>query len=308
MADRVRYRWSVAGITDDDETLITRLRRSGMLLVPRSVEIDYDTHSSIVYPVPDLVGSPVPSGADMRHFLFDEWDLLPLAGTDTSGILEEFLKLVDPVTVQVKHFVERWGPLWICNRHGREHHRCSAPTIIFDNDVISECSWTPRESVEDFQIAAREVRAVLSIAASLTQRQIGRAEDWAAVRATSLDVGPVRERDGMLDTLQMDRIELSGIIGDRLSFHGPSLSFDWNDADNKPALSVNTGFGFLRLVWQQVAQCIAGARDIYTCDGCGVVYIRDGSRRRPKEGCKNYCGKCAETARKRDWARRNRQK
>ena len=73
-------------------------------------------------------------------------------------------------------------------------------------------------------------------------------------------------------------------------------------------LSVNTGFGFMRLVWHQVAQCITGARDIHTCDGCGLVYIRDIGRRRPKQGCRNYCKKCAETARKRDWARRNRQK
>jgi len=308
MMDRIRYRWSAAGITDEDETLITRLRRSGMLLVPRSVEIDYDTHSSIVYPTPDLIDLPVPSGTDMRPFLFDGWDLLPLAGADTSGILEQFLKLVDPMPVQVKRFVETWGPLWVCDRHGREHHKCPAPSIVFDPDVVSDCSWTPRERVEDFQIAAREVSAVLSIAASLVHAQIGKAEDWAAIRATSLDLGPTRKRDGVLDTVQMDRIELSSIIYDRLSFCGPALSFDWNDADTRPTLSINAGFGFPRLVWQQAAQCMAADRDIYTCYGCGAVYIRDSGRRRPKEGCRNYCRKCADTARKRDWARRNKQK
>ena len=137
MVDRVRYRWSAAGITDDDETLITRLRRKGMLLIPRKVEIDYDTHSSIVYPVPDIVDSPVPSGTDMRKFLFDGWDMLSPSGTDTSLILEQFLKLVEPTAVQVKHFVETWGPLWVCDKHGREHRKCPAPSIVFDYGIDS---------------------------------------------------------------------------------------------------------------------------------------------------------------------------
>lgn len=308
MVDRVRYGWSAAGITDDNETLITRLRRSGMLLVPRSVEIDYGEDSGILYCIPNFIGSPVFPGTDMTAFLFEGWDILSLSATDTSTLLEEFIRLADPMAVQVKRFVETWGPLWICDKHGRHSHECPSPSFLFDGPSDSGCSWTPRERIEDFQIAAREVRAVLSIAASLVHDEIGKAEDWAAVGATSLDLGPIRKREGILDTLWVDRYEISNLICDRLSFYGPSLSFDWGDNDSRPVLSVNTGFGFLRLVWLQAAQCIAGARDIYTCDGCGVVYIRDGGRRRPKEGCRNYCGKCAETARKRDWARRNRQK
>lgn len=258
--------------------------------------------------VPDIVDSPVPSGTDMRKFLFEDWDMLSHSGTDTSLILEQFLKLVEASAEQVKRFVETWGPLWVCDKHGREHSKCPAPSMVFDHDIDSDCSWTPRERVEDFQIAAREVKAVLSIAASLMQGKIGKAEDWAAVRATSLDLGPIGKRDGILDKIEIDRIDLSCIICDRLSLHGPSLAFDWGGTDSKPTLSVNTGFGFLRLVWHQVAQCITGARDIYTCDGCGTVYIRDSGRRRPKEGSRNYCLKCAGTARKREWARRNKHK
>lgn len=197
MVDGVRYRWSTAGITDDDETLITRLRRSGMLLVPRSVDIDYGEQSSILYPVPDLAKSVAPSAANMMAFVLKGWDVLSLSTTDTSTLLEEFIKLVDAIPVQVKCFVEMWGPLWVCDKHGRENHKCPAPSFVFDDRFGSDCSWTPRERVEDFQIAAREVSAVLSIAASLMQGKIGDAKDWAAVGAKNLDVGPIRKRDGM---------------------------------------------------------------------------------------------------------------
>ncbi|MHB1000874.1 MAG: hypothetical protein ACYC27_16655 [Armatimonadota bacterium] len=157
-------------------------------------------------------------------------------------------------------------------------------------------------------IAAREVRAVLNIGAALLNGKLRDPVDWAAVRATTLDPVPDLKRDSIFDTVNFQQYDLSCVISDRLSFYGPSLSFGWSDNKGNPGLSVNTGFGFLRLVWFQAAQCIAGVRDIYTCDGCGIVYIRDSSRRRPKNGCRNYCEKCAETARKRDWARRNKNK
>jgi len=308
MVDRIRYRWSAAGITDEDETLITRLRRSGMLLIPQSVEIDYGEETCIVYPLPRFVDSPVASGANMQQFLFEGWDMVPLAGAETSTILEEFLKLIEAPAFQVKLFVEKWGPLWVCDKHGREHHKCPSPSFVFDSRFASECSWTPRERVADFKIAAREVRSILSISASLMRGELGRAEDWAAVGATGLDLGTIRERESDINTVSTDRFYLAEVICDRLSFYGPPLSFDWAGGEDRPTLAVNAGFGFLRLVWLQAAQCITGARDIYTCDGCGTVYIRDSERRRPKVGCRNYCERCADTARKRDWARRNKKK
>ncbi len=305
MTDRIRHRWSAAGITDEDETLITRLQRSGMLLVPRSVEIDYGEPSAIVYPLPEFMDSPVRSGMDVRQFLFEGWDAVSLAESDSSAILEQFLALSDGLAVQVKRFVETWGPMWVCDKHGTNSHYCLGPQFIFDHEPDCGCSWTPRETVDQFQLAAREVAAILSISASLMHGKIGEAKDMAALVAKNLTPGPLPERNGMYDTVEWDRFTVCSIISDRLSFNGPALAFDWQDGDDRPTLSINVGFGFLRLVWLQVAQCIAGARDIYTCDGCGVVYIRDSDRRRPKEGCRNYCEKCADTGRKRDWARRS---
>ena len=90
--------------------------------------------------------------------------------------------------------------------------------------------------------------------------------------------------------------------------NGPGFRLSWSRKHGHPVMVQDTGLGFFRLVWLQIAQSLCGGKGIYECDGCYRYFIAE---RKPPEGRNHFCLACGgkrKRAAKKLWARKNRRK
>jgi predicted RNA-binding Zn-ribbon protein involved in translation (DUF1610 family) len=102
---------------------------------------------------------------------------------------------------------------------------------------------------------------------------------------------PVAQQRGMLATILNQQLAL--LPG------APAWWVTWRDSSTPP-IEFESGWGFIRAVWMQVAQMIPGVKSVYICDDCGRVYRR---KRKAKIGQRQYCPDCGDKGAKRRWWR-----
>ncbi len=162
----------------------------------------------------------------------------------------------------------------------------------------SPCKWRNVEPVDLFLTEARRIEAILETSSRLRQAKRVPAEVWRRG-----EWGGLGELNNHRLDLAMQRWIAAAIVDQRLALlpGAPTLSLQWHRRN--PTLEIESGMGFIRAAWLQVAQLITRVRSLYICDGCGKPYPR---KRQAKKGQRQFCPECGSTAAKRLWWRENR--
>lgn len=285
---------------DENGNPIGHLRGSHYILSPPGIEIvEKDSESMVQYPLPDK-GDYIRAGEHGEEYIYlDFFQALLFIGwkkkENTDGVLEDILRLTNGKEEKVRKFVLKWGPIWKCYKHKSEE--CFAnPTAL-----SSDCLLT--NSIEQFIRLAQTVEAVLKIAEKLRDDKPAPKRLWDNL-ATVLENPNISRHE---EALSVQRLLIGAMINKYISSPcGPGVQIDYVTS-NTPKLTISTGIGFYYAMWIKLAETIAGAKGLDTCDGCGRVYIRH--KRKPQKGRASYCDKCGESGRasKRNYARRLRE-
>jgi hypothetical protein len=244
--------------------ILAQLRASYVMLYWRSTrrnELSEEEKASLLHQASYTIGRSAPS----RRMLTD---FLNLQGASANDVLK---------------YAQHHGVLDICN-HGEPHghHRSCAP------DGWPLEGWT---SFEAWQTTANRHAALLRIAAELRDtNSVGAKEDWAVLFSSVHDEASraalqIVNREHALNMLH-------GLVNDYLRRGEVHPELSRTPGGWKIQLSSNALYPLLGNLAAQLALVVSGAEAIYTCAGCGVLYFRDGERRRPKRGTGNYCDAC----------------
>jgi len=230
---------------------------------------------------------------------------------NTRNLLDEFLKLVNAPPLKIGEFAANWGPLWYCS----VHDNCYFP---ISHTLEDECLWSGEEKIETWQKEARKVKAVLEIASCLKRGDTASSALLSIVDEDSLwserlevirTIYPVEQQkliwNGTFQEQEYvsQHLILSALVNTNLNKFGEISINLGTDGAGGFKLAITPQLGFLPAVWMQVAQLIAHNAGIYTCYGCGRLYLRE--RKAPK-GKNNYCPECRKGGKpKLDWWHRN---
>ena len=198
-------------------------------------------------------------------------------------MLTDFLNLQGASADDVLKYAQQHGVLDICS-HGESHghHRWCAP------EGWPLEGWT---SFETWQMTANRHAALLRIAAELRDtNSVGRRKDWALLFSSVHDEAAsaalqISNREHALNMLQ-------SVVNDYLRRGEVHPELSRTPGGWKIQFSSNALYPLLGNLAAQIAIIVSGAEAIYTCAGCGVLYFREGERRRPKRGTGNYCDGC----------------
>lgn len=263
------------------------------ILVPPKAEI-LTTDSGLdylEYPIPSLWTAPLtPRKADLCRFLEAGWTIRQR----TDGLLDDIHDLIEAPPSRIARFAEKWGPIWLCMKHDECLWNIDCRTQSLAND---QCEWLAMEPLEFFRMTARQITDACKIVDHLLSDKPAPIATWQSLLPYKFPADECLEID-------LQRAFLACAITEKLAIPGgPVLRVNWTDG-TEAELTIETGLGFVRRAWLQVAQLLTGARGVCVCDGCGRAYIRH--RRKPRRGGRNYCPSCGKTAAKREWATRNR--
>jgi hypothetical protein len=280
----MREAWDRAEFTDEATGRLEAFLNpsSGLWFPPHVVT----KSRRLYYPCPKKVAVPI--SGDFLFSLYDHgWKTEP--EVDEKRLLEGFLRLSKPNDERIREFAQNWGPLWLCVKH----RNCYCFPDIFGPP--STCMWLPIEPIEEFRRMSRKVQAALDISACLKLGKKTTPDQWEHLFGAA-DLPPSKVQSILLTTAINRYI------------HGPWGAYpELRWYEKSPEFSLNSGFGFLPLVWMQVAQVLSGARSVSRCDGCEKWYVR--TRRKPARGRNNFCDDCSKGARgsKKIWARKHAQ-
>lgn len=246
------------------------------------------------------------------------WRYNSLRPTESKTLVKEFLNLaelaLDCAGEAVRKFVLRWGPLWLCTNHA---DCCWTPPSYSNSNPFNiqrQCRWFPSEPVIVFLARAKQAKAAIEIAGFLSENQHAPMEYWRTLSGqrgvgyeSRFPDGSVGRLDGKGKAdLWVQQNHLIREINRFLTIaNGPSFRLAWSRKQGHPVMVQDTGLGFFRLVWLQIAQSICGGKGIFKCDACGRYFIPN---RKPREGENHFCLSCGKNkaAAKRIWARHNR--
>lgn len=252
----------------------------------------------IRFPIPGNPTEPLRAEAaldrimeDGGNWVYKGWYEKPGEVSETDGLLDEFLQLSklpkanteEIMTQRVERFAGKWGPLWQCIIH--EDCLCS--------DAMSRpdpCLWYPLEMVNNFYVEARVADSVLSAAAYLKRGKAAPSRILVDIEehypgGNTNQFAEMSPEDGVM---RWQYHIITRAIRERLTIIGPLVDFEWHE-EGQTTLRLNTGLGFLRIVWLQIAQRIAGGR--YPCQcanpACGKYFFRE---EKPRPGEDVFCG------------------
>lgn len=242
------------------------------------------------------IASSLPSPDSIQGLLRQEWD-------------------------KVSVFASRWGPLFLSPTYQGDNWTLLPPTYakppeprvldpegrelesyMIDYPNERKGRWPACEPITAFYVHAKEVKTALDIGASLLREEPSPNAVWTGIGFSDSEFLDIHKRQELLEAQTR---ALTGLVCARITVpESVHLRLKW-DTPGNPKLEFTTGFGFLSVLWVQVAQVLAGQRAMYTCAACGRPFIR--SRRIPS-GRRAYCPNCSENGKgsKRLWYRENR--
>jgi hypothetical protein len=199
------------------------------------------------------------------------------------------------VSWRAREFVLRWGPLWLCTMH---EDCCWTPPSYSNSNPYNlqrQCRWFPSKPIVVFLARARQAETAIEIAGMLSEDKHVPLEYWQILNG-QVGIGYTEHfPDGTIGSLKAKKANLhvqqNHLIRETNRFltiaNGPSFRLYWSRKRGHPVMVQDTGLGFFRLVWLQIAQTLCGGKGIYKCDGCDRYFIAE---RKPPEGRNHFNG------------------
>jgi hypothetical protein len=212
-------------------------------------------------------------------------------------MLEDFLALADGPTPRILAFAHKWGPLYICERHGlplshalqTSGGMCLAPEVEWRPDWY----WEPLAAWHRY---AGLALGCLHVAAALRDGKPGDGEDWERINTGlgALLPVPVPQSRGW-DPVEWQQTLLPHIADYWLTqLAHVGLRIVWDPEVGGPAIKLvgerSELFGALGL---QLVFAMSGTGGFVTCSGCGTPYS---PRRQPPARRRHYCPECGRKA------------
>ncbi len=199
----------------------------------------------------------------------------------SAGMLEGFCKLDKAKPERIAAYARRWGPLRL---KGQQIRLDRGPTMPGGEPERERGvrKWEG-ESLNLWRSLARQVRAILNIAAALRQDQRGSDQDWQILFDDG-DSWPRLEED----SIEQERIILASQVDRWLSGGGIRPKFYWHPGQS-PRLHLQP-YGLYGALGLMLAATISGVQGIALCIGCKEFYTPE--PRSPKQGQQNFCPDC----------------
>lgn len=238
-------------------------------------------------------------------------------------MFNDFVRLWQEPPEAILRYAKRWGVLYL----DLEGTPCvKAYTVRYSSDDPSDRQELPRsEPIDAWIYFSRRAYAVLNIAASLklvSPKQGKRASpsDWALLDSLDNKVGDqvfddLWRRRGLLDLyalagcpysvawdINQERRWLAREITLWLEIGRPGFAVN----ERSWELEVDYNSCLFAAIALQLALTVTGARNLFTCSGCGLPYVREKKAPKPSQG--NYCLQCGPKAALREADRRRREK
>lgn len=278
----------------------------------------------VVYQVPEEYESGLPMRLDPPESIGEQllaayWELA--SPKNPGDLLPDFVRLADGESADViARFANQWGPLWICHTHWIPRKKFCLWTPYqwpaVRKNYRTDCLWLHKEPVSIWQEEAARARAALTIFGNLSKDRISPLGDWNALGSRFLPAGfitELREQNAAANEAEWHgpiyhtpaglQYACSMAVNKALAFFGgPTIALNWTEPDQQhgwknahrqPMLAIDPGFGFLGLVWLQIAEFVTDAERFCVCSSCDKVYPR--FKRKPRENWHNYCPECAKT-------------
>lgn len=285
--------WDIAGFTDENSRLQAYLEGYSAIWVPPDVKLGKWPDSSnklvdcVIYPIPPEWQKNLPLRADPFVLSTDKGEnvlnILESIGwvkkEETEGVLNDFVKLAEGTDEDILAFAKKWGPLWICVKHQDCIWSPNRMKFKWEGGIDS-CLWFPAEPLYFYRHYARLVKAILDIASYLLEGKPAPPSLWKMA-------GWCEEENKFDVTIQ--RFFLASSVNGWLSGSDVTLWLKW-DKEQRPRMNIDTGWGCFQKMWVELAQCLAGVRQLCVCDKCNQLYVR--YDRKPQKGRKNYCPTC----------------
>jgi hypothetical protein len=202
-------------------------------------------------------------------------------------VLTDFLELQQSGAKDVLKYAKLYGVLDICEHgipHG--HHSWCAPTgWPLDG-------WT---SLDVWRTTSRRFAAILRIASDLkgNTRARGRKEDWDVVFSTVLSE-EARKLLVVPANHEMSLNTIQNMVNHYLRLGEVAPMLARTSAGSKFYFAGNPLYPLLGTLAMQLAINWCDVEVLYTCSGCGKMYERGATVRRPKRGTANYCPGCGK--------------
>jgi DNA-directed RNA polymerase subunit RPC12/RpoP len=221
------------------------------------------------------------------------------------GMLDSFVRLDRGSAREVLRFARRWGVFGLCEV--RQDAPESNQDIAMDGRRWRVSMDVPLigEPISFWHMAARELRALLNIAAAAKLGRKGDPSDW---RILGCPFDPTR------DKIQDARFLVQSYLNEWIELGRVRLRIESRHGYNVADWDVQTHYdGFYQLFGAlalQVVLVVSNADALYSCAGCGYPYIRSKAvwKRNPKPDQASYCRNCGHGRAVQDAKKRYRRK
>jgi hypothetical protein len=209
-----------------------------------------------------------------------------------------FTQLADAHPARILEFAQQWGVLGICEAHGEPSSWGYDSCAMLRSPMLPHDQyWEP---IDSWRRYAREVGALLSLAADLEQGEPGEVGDWEAIVGVlhrgwhgldeaSLVCEEVLNQPKL--TVDDKRWCLTQAINERLKYSDVRPEVVWDSGVRQLRLSAGGPGGLSGLLALQIAAAITSRDNLLKCYRCRKPYVRD-DRRAPARGGRQYCWDC----------------
>ena len=228
------------------------------------------------------VGGPVWVEDETLRWTWD-WERIKWS-SPPKNLIDSFAALWKKNRKDVIAFVEKMGPL-------RVDEYCLP--------VLGEIPES--EPLAAWWFLSRRAHAILRIAGALRKKNAGDPEDWKFISkdtffAANSDTPERLEAIGAWPASRTRREKIAREASSWLARFRVDLRIKWNRTTSSWGLEISYGNSLINAISLQLALAVANVEGLFTCNGCGIPYIRE--NRSPNKGQANYCPDCGSKSKR----------
>jgi len=236
------------------------------------------------------MGSAVPSSLlyapltvrlhDPENIYFD-WQLnsRPVSATPKRRMLDEFLRLAAASPEMIVDFAKQWGLL----------------EVDVDRMQSLEAFTKGLEPIATWRTLSQRANAILTIAIAIRGGSTGSVESWNCLAPSHFQ--PTTLESPIMKSLDMARNTLVQYVNFWMNVGMVGTRLTWiEDEEGYGRFGTKVTYGprcqLVGALGLQLALVLSDSDALFTCGGCGILFIRPRHKARPAVSRSNYCDAC----------------